>query len=40
VAAAGVAAIAALEVIGRGEDEILPFDIVVFGIECWRPGAE
>jgi hypothetical protein len=39
VAAAGVAAIAALEMIGRGEDEIRPFEIIVFGFECGPGGA-
>jgi hypothetical protein len=38
VAAAGVAAIAALEMIGRGEDEIRSLEVVVFRFECRRRG--
>jgi hypothetical protein len=39
VAAARLAAGAALEVIGRGEDEILPFEVIVFRIEPGLCGA-
>jgi len=36
MAAAGVAAGAALEVIGRGEDKVRPFEVVVLRFECGR----
>lgn len=36
VAAAGTAAGAALEVIGRGEDYVFSFEVIVFRVELWR----
>jgi hypothetical protein len=37
MAAAGVAAVTALKVIGRGKDQIRPVEIEVFGVEFgWR----
>jgi hypothetical protein len=35
VPASGAATGAALEVIGRGEDQVLAFEVVVVGVERW-----